>query len=129
MKNNIDKYLSDIDLQLIIYNNIPNEQVLEQYNFQAIDSNNEIVNGSIFISFTNINITYTTKGGIKHLFSCSIRHSSINDCIVHNIHSIFNDNKEEIIDTMTRENVPSEDFFNLHDINKSKDKRKALAIC
>ncbi len=128
-KNNINKYLNDINLKLVIYKKIPNEHVLEQYNFQAIDSNNETVNGSILVSFTQINITYVTQTGTSHLYSCLIKHSSINDCVIHNTHIIFNNDKEEVVDTMTRENIPPEEFFNFHNLNNSTNKRKALAIC
>lgn len=128
MRNNIDKYLSDIDLNLVTYKKVPNIHVLEQYDFEALDDDRKIVKGSIFFSFTQIDIRFI-KSDIKHLYSCIIKHSSINDCVIQNTHSVLNNNKEEVIGTMTRENIPTEEYFNFHTLDESNGKAKVLAIC
>lgn len=128
MKNNIDKYLTDIDLNLITYKKIPNIHVLEQYDFEALDNDSEIVKGSIFFSFSQIDIRFI-KSGINHLYSCLIKHSSINDCVIQNTHSILEDGNQEVIDIITRENIPAQEYFDFKKLDKSNDKTKVLAIC
>ncbi len=128
MRNNINKYLTDIDLNLVTYKNVPNIHVLEQYDFEALDNNSEIVIGSILFSFSQIDISFI-KDGIKHLYSCMIKHSSITDCVIQNTHSILDDNEEKvIIKTITRENIPIEEYFNFQSLDKNKE-TKVLVYC
>lgn len=128
MQNNINKYLNDINLNLITYYNVPNTSTIAQYDFQALDSNNEIVIGSIFFSFKEIDIKYITKEGTKHLYSCMIKHSSINDHVINTTHSIIKGGAEKVIDAMTLENIPQQDFFNFNLSNDMiKQKTKVLA--
>lgn len=128
MQNNINKYLNDINLNLIAYYNVPNANAdtIEQYNFQASDSNNGIVMGSILFSFKEIDIKYITEKGINHLYSCRIKYSSIYDYVIHTTHSIINSGTEKIIDAMTLENIPPQDFFNFHLSNDINQKTKVL---
>ena len=128
MKKNINKYLSDIGLNLLDYKIIPNKKFIEQLDFKATDMENETIFGSIFISLNKINIYYITKNGIKHLFSCLIKSSSINDCVIQNIHFIIKNGKQEIINKIIRENVPKEEYFNFYNLDKLKDKTKVLAM-
>lgn len=129
MKHNIDKYLSDINLSLITYKKVPNVHVLEQYDFEALDDENKIINGSIFYSFAQIDINFKAKNGINHLYSCVIKHSSINDCVIQNTHSILENGNQKVIDIITRENIPAQEYFNFKKLDKSNNKTKVLAMC
>ena len=58
-----------------------------------------------------------------------IKRSSINDCVIQNTHIILEDGNQEIIDIITRENIPAQEYFNFKKSNKSNDKTKVLAYC